>query len=277
MSVPSRLLAVADIEFRIALRNRWVILATAMLTLFALALSIPGEGGAALKASPLTLSAASLSTLSVYLIPLVALLVSYDSFAGEVERGTMAVVLATPVQRGELLVGKFIGLTCVVTIAVIVGFGIAGGVTMAFSGIDAAGLAAWLRLLATAALLGAVFVSVGMAISAASPRSGLAAALAVGVWLVVVVLYDLVLLAGLMGDDGGFFTKVLFPYLVIANPGDAFRIFNLAALEAAAPVSGLDGLASTLPFPPIYAALTLFCWLGAMLLAGVLFVRTLKP
>jgi Cu-processing system permease protein len=93
----------------------------------------------------------------------------------------------------------------------------------------------------------------------------------------VVVLYDLVLLAGLIADDGGFFTKVVFPYLVVANPGDAFRIFNLAALEAAAPVSGLDGLASTLPFPPVYAIVALAAWLLAMLAAGLVGTRRLKP
>lgn len=269
--------AVAGIEFRIALRNRWVILATAMLALFALALSFPGEGGATLKASALTLSAASLSTLSVYLIPLIALLVSYDSIAGEVERGTMAIVLATPLQRAELLLGKFIGLTAVVTIAILVGYGIAAGVTTGLYGMDSAGVAAWLRLLSTAVLLGAVFIAAGMAISAIAPRSGMAAALAVGTWLVVVVLYDLVLLGGLVADDGGFFTKVAFPYLVVANPGDAFRIFNLAALEAAAPVSGLDGLASTLPFPPVYALAAMAAWLAAMLGVGFAATTRIKP
>lgn len=276
MTLP-RIAAVAGIEFRIALRNRWVILSTAMLTLFALALSFPGEGGAVLNVGALTLSAASLSTLSVYLIPLIALLVSYDSIAGEVERGTMAIVLATPLQRFELLMGKFIGLTAVVTIAIVIGYGIAAGATAGLYGADAAGIAAWLRLLSTAVLLGAVFVAAGMAISAAAPRSGMAAALAVGVWLVVAVLYDLVLLGGLVADDGGVFTKVVFPYLVVANPGDAFRIFNLAALEAAAPVSGLDGLASTLPFPPTYALVALAAWLLAMLAAGLAGTRRLKP
>jgi Cu-processing system permease protein len=277
MNALTRIAAVAGIEFRIALRNRWVILSTAMLTLFALALSFPGEGGAVLDVDALTLSASSLSTLSVYLIPLIALLVSYDSIAGEVERGTMAIVLATPLQRLELLMGKFIGLTAVVTIAVVVGYGIAASATSALYGADTAGIAAWLRLLLTAVLLGAVFVAAGMVISAAAPRSGMAAALAVGIWLVVVVLYDLVLLGGLVADDGGVFTKVVFPYLVVANPGDAFRIFNLAALEAAAPVSGLDGLASTLPFPAVYALVALAGWLLAMLAAGLAVTRRLKP
>lgn len=277
MSTLTRIGAVAGTEFRISLRNRWVLLATVILTLFALALSFPGAGGASLKAGVLTLAAASLSTLSVYLIPLIALLVSYDSFAGEIERGTMAIVLATPVRRGELLLGKFLGLASVVSIAVIVGYGFAAGAVVSIYGFDLVGLSAWVRLSLTAIALGAVFVSAGMAISAAVPRSGTAAALAVGVWLLAVVLYDLALLAGLVADDGGFFTKSLFPFFVIANPGDAFRIFNLAALQTAAPVSGLDGLANTLPFSPTYALASLFFWLVAMLAGGLISTRRLTP
>lgn len=277
MNIPARIAAVAGTEFKIALRNRWVLLATVLLTLFSLALSFPGTGGGNLKASALLMAAASISTLAVYLIPLLALLVSYDSFAGEVERGTMALILATPVNRGELLFGKFLGLCLVVSIAIAVGFGIAVAVTGGLYGFDATGIEAWLRLLATAIFLGAVFVAAGMALSAAVPRTGTAAALAVGLWLVLVVLYDLALLAGLVVDEGGFFTKVLFPYFVVLNPGDAFRIFNLAGLESATPVSGLDGLANTLPFTPVLALAAMAFWLAAMLGTGLFSARRLTP
>ena len=105
-----RMAAVAATEFRLAFRNRWVLLATLAFTLFALALAFLGSGpSGALKADALTLTAASLSTLTVYLVPLMALLVSYDSIAGEIERGTLALVLATPVKRGELVLAKFCG------------------------------------------------------------------------------------------------------------------------------------------------------------------------
>lgn len=277
MNASTRLLAVANIEFRVSLRNRWVLLSTILLTLFSLALTFSGGSGAGLKAGVLSLSAASLATLSVYLIPLIALLISYDSVAGEVERGTMALVLATPVKRRELLAGKFAGLVCVLAIAICVGFAISSLAAVAARGMDWPGLLAMLRLTATGIVLGAVFIAIGMVVSIASSRAGTAAAVAIGIWLVAVVLYDLALLAGIVADQGGFFTKTAFPYLVIANPGDAFRIFNLAGLEQAAPVSGLDGIANTLPFSPVYALCGLFVWLAATLAVGLFKIRRLTP
>lgn len=277
MSPFTKLLAVASIEFRVALRNRWLILATGVMTLFSLALTFSGAGGLELKAGILTLAAASLATLSVYLIPLIALLISYDSIAGEVERGTMALVLATPISRGALLAGKALGLIAVLAIAIAASLTISSAAAIFAYGMDMSGLAAIVRLGLTGLLLGAVFVAIGMMISVASPRAGQAAAVAIGVWLVATVLYDLALLAGILADKDGVFTKTLFPYFVVANPGDAFRIFNLAGLENAAPVSGLDGIANTLPFSPTYALVGLFAWLVAALAAGYFQIRRLTP
>ena len=277
MSPFTKIGAVASIEFRVALRNRWLILATGVMTLFSLALTFSGAGGLELKAGILTLAAASLATLSVYLIPLIALLISYDSIAGEVERGTMALVLATPISRGALLAGKAIGLIAVLAIAIAASLTISSVAAIFAYGMDMSGLAAIVRLGLTGLLLGAVFVAIGMMISVASPRAGQAAAVAIGVWLIATVLYDLALLAGILSDKDGVFTKTLFPYFVVANPGDAFRIFNLAGLENAAPVSGLDGIANTLPFSPVYALAGLFAWLVAALAAGYFQIRRLTP
>ena len=277
MSTLTKTLAAASVEFRVALRNRWLILATGVMTLFSLALTFSGAGGLELKAGILTLAATSLATLSVYLIPLIALLISYDSIAGEVERGTMALVLATPIRRGALLAGKTLGLIAVLAIAIAASLTISSVAAIFAFGMDMSGLAAIIRLGLTGLLLGAVFVAIGMMISVASPRAGQAAALAIGIWLVTTVLYDLALLAGILADKDGAFTKTLFPYFVVANPGDAFRIFNLAGLENAAPVSGLDGIANTLPFSANYALAGLFAWLVAALAAGYFQIRRLTP
>lgn len=277
MSALTRILATAGQEIRIARRNRWVTLATVLLTVFALALALFASGQrAVLKADTLTLTAASLATLSVYLIPLIALLLSYDAFAGEVERGTLALSLATPLSRGELFLGKLIAQTTVVGFAILIGYGVAALAVGLLAGFDASGLAAWARLTATSLILGAVFVALGILLSALTPRTGTAAALAVGVWLIFVVLYDVALLGGLMAAGDGVFAKHIFPWAVLANPADAFRLYNLVLLDSA-PVAGIDGLARSLPVPPEVALLTLTLWLAAALGAGIALTRRLKP
>ncbi len=277
MSALSRMSAVAETEFHIALRNRWILLATGALTLFAVALALVGSApSGALKVHPLTLTAASLATLSVYLVPLIALLLTYDSLVGEIERGTLALALATPVARWEMMLGKFAVQFAVLTLAVIIGYGIAGGLIAAMHSWTLPALLDWVRLILTALMLGAVFLALGLALSAASRHTGTAAALAVATWLVAVILYDLALLAAIVSDNGGVFTKKLFPFLVVANPGDAFRLFNLANLDNAAPVSGFDALVRALPYPVTTALAVLTAWLLASLGAALaLFRRTI--
>lgn len=277
MSALTRILATAGQEVRIARRNRWALLATLLMTLFALALALfaAGQAGQA-KADTLTLTAASLATLSVYLIPLIALLLSYDGFAGEVERGTLALVLATPLGRGELFAGKFLAQTAVVGVALTIAFAAAAAVVTATTGLAMSGLMAWMRLWLTSLALGAVFVGLGLSISAACQRTGTAAALTVGVWLVFVVLYDIALLGAVIAAGDSPFTTHVFPWLVLANPADAFRLFNLVTLDAA-PVAGIDGLARTLPVPPAAVLVPLAAWGAAALAAGIALTRRLTP
>lgn len=272
-----RLLTIATQEFRLARRNLWVVLATVALALFAAALGFLGAGqGVALQADVLSLTAASLSTLSVYLIPLIALLMSYDAFSGEVERGTLALTLATPARRWELFAAKFAAQALAVGLAVTFGFTIAGAAIGAAYGASAPGLFAWVRLVGSGFALGAVFVAVGMTLSALSGRTATAAAYAIGFWLLLVVLYDLALLGGVIAAGDSLFTTRIFPWLVLANPADAFRLYNLAAFGSA-PVSGVDGLARTMPFPPEAALAALGIWLAGLLALGAQLTRRIKP
>ena len=45
----------------------------------------------------------------VFLLPLIALLISHDAIVGEMERGTMLLLLSYPVGRWQVLLGKFVG------------------------------------------------------------------------------------------------------------------------------------------------------------------------
>lgn len=273
----TRLLIVFAQEMRLATRNLWVLGATGLLALFALALGFLGASqGAQYDVDVLSLTAASLSTLSVYLIPLIALLMSYDALAGEVERGTLALTLATPIRRSELFLGKFLSQTVAVGVAIGFGFGIAGLAVGLVYGAGADGILAWLRLMGASVALGAVFVGLGLMLSAFAGRISTAAVFAIGLWLVLVVLYDLALLGGVIAAGDSVFTRRVFPWLVLANPADAFRIFNLAALDAA-PVSGIDGLARTLPFPPAITLAVMLGWgLGALGL-GIWRIKRIVP
>ena len=272
----SRILAISGYEFRIALRNRWLLIATSLMVLFSLALTFAGSAPTGvLGVDLLTVSVASMTTLSVYLLPLLALLMSFDAIAGEVERGILALVLTYPVSRGELLLGKLLAHIAALAVAVFIGFTIAGAAAGLAGGASAESVAALFRLSWSAVLLGASFLAIGYALSAVSRSSSAAAGLAIGVWILFVVLYDLGLLGALVYDSGGFFTKHVFPLMLVLNPADAFRIFNLSASGNMALAAGLAGATGALPSWAVLASL--LGWPLAILALARLALKRVEP
>lgn len=267
----TRILSTAGLEFRIALRNRWVAIVIAMMALFSIVLSATGSAPTGvLGANGLSVTVASLTSLAVYLVPLVALLMSFDAIAGEVERGTLSLVLSYPLSRAELLMGKFLAHLSILMIALAIGFGIAAATALVQDSAALAGLPALLRLFWSASFLGATFIALGYALSAVTGRTAAAAGGAIGLWLVAIVLFDLALLSAVVADDGGVFSTRIFPWLLIGNPADAFRLYNLAASGATGFATGVGGAASTLSLS--YALVSVLLWpFLAMALAVALF------
>ena len=244
----ARTFAISRIELRILRRNLWLFMATLIMVLFALALTFAGSAPTGtLGVDMLTVSVASMTTLSVYLAPLLALMMSFDAIAGEVDRGSLPLLLSYPAGRGEILFGKFLAHLTALALAMGVGFGTAGAVAALSGGAGTESLVALVRLIGTSVLLGAVFVLLGYLLSALAGSPAAAAGMAAGLWLVFVVLFDLGLLGAVVMDGGGVFTQQVFPWLMVANPADAFRVWNIAASDAVAMTSGMAGAANALP------------------------------
>ncbi len=272
----TRILATAGTEFRIALRNRWVAIAVVLMALFALVLSAAGSAPTGdLGVDRLSVTVASLTSLAVYLVPLVALLMSFDAVAGEVERGTLPLILTYPVARVEILLGKLVAHLAVLTLAVAVGYGLAGVAAFWADPGAVSGLPALWRLGWTSVLLGATFLSAGYALSSLARRPSGAAGLAMGLWLGAVVLYDLGLLAAVVADNGGWFTTQAFPFALLANPADAFRLYNLAASEATAAAAGVAGAANAIPL--WQSAASVLIWPFAALALATAAFRKVTP
>ncbi|MCP5072315.1 MAG: ABC transporter permease [Rhodobacteraceae bacterium] len=268
-----RALAIAQTEIRIVRRNHWVLMATLIMVLFSLALTFAGSApSGGLGVDMLTVSVASMTTLSVYLAPLLALMISFDAIAGEADRGGLALLLSYPVTRGDILLGKFLAHTGTLAFATFVGFGSAGAIAVWLGGADSDSLLALLRLILTSILLGSAFLALGYTLSSLAGSTASAAGLAAVVWLVFVVLYDLGLLGAVVLDSDGRFTQEIFPWLLALNPADAFRLWNVSAAQDVALVTGMTGAADSLS--PWVAPVSLFVWpLVALLAARIGFAR----
>ena len=265
--------AVARMELLIARRNMWVVVSVFVMSLFATVLTLAGGAASAkLGVDPLVVATGSLTTMLVYLVPLIALLLSFDAIAGEAERGTLALALTYPLGRASILLGKFFAHLTVLAVAIGAGLLICVALTIRQHGFAGHSWGPVGVLFVTALALAAAFLGLGYAISARLRSASMAAGAVTLLWLLFVVLYDLGLLAALVADDGGAFTTRLFPWLLVANPADAFRLLNLPEASVAALGSDLDaaGRISGLSWP----LASLLLWpLAAFALAWVVFRR----
>ena len=271
----SLVLKIAAKELRDGLRNRWIAALILALAGLALILALLGAApGGGVKASALSVTVVSLASLSVYLLPLIALMLSYDAIVGEAERGTLLLLLSYPLARWQVATGKFLGHLSILSLAVVVGYGGAGLVVALMGGADEEGWRALAALCASSVLLGAVFIALGACISVLVEERSKAAGLALGLWLLLVVIYDLGLLGALLLDSQQALSSGLFTALLLANPTDAFRVFNMTLVEGVREAGGLAGLgAKTLPHPLLPLGL-LALWAAAGLgAATALFVR----
>ncbi|TGW04817.1 ABC transporter permease, partial [Mesorhizobium sp. M2D.F.Ca.ET.145.01.1.1] len=113
-------------EIREGLRNRWVVAATALLAALALTLTFLGSAPTGnVGAGALDVVVVSLASLTIFIVPLIALLISHDAIVGEIERGTMTLLLSYPVRRWQVLLGKFLGHLAILAFATLIGYGVA--------------------------------------------------------------------------------------------------------------------------------------------------------
>lgn len=262
-------------EVRDGLRNRWVAASILALGALACALALLGSAPAGgVKASVLSVTVVSLSSLTVYLLPLIALMLSYDAVVGEAERGTLQLLLSYPVARWQVLLGKFMGHLAILALAISLGFGSAAGAIGLLGGADAEGWHAFLALCGSAVLLGAVFIGLGYLLSTVCDERAKAAGLAITLWLFLVVIYDLGLLGLLLADVQQTLPKTLFAGLLLANPTDAFRVFNMTFFEDVRLLGGLTDLGADAVSGSLGPIWVLVLWtLATMAAATALFHR----
>lgn len=174
-------------DFRGARRSRslW-----AVATLLGLVTALIGYSYEAYQAMPTTSVQrmfSQLVLLLMLLLPIVALVASYMSIAGERESGGVKFLLSVPNTRRDVFVGKFVSRLGIVCAGVVFMFVTAAAGGYARNGTLPLTLVA--GLLAMTLLYGSVFVSIAVAVSSAVAARSRAIAAAVGSYFVLVLLF----------------------------------------------------------------------------------------
>lgn len=228
---------IANKELHDAIRSRWLFLYGIAFAILALGISYLGERNLGnLGFENFSRTTASLINLCLLLVPLIALSMGAASIAGDQERGTLPYLLAQPLERWELLAGKFTGLVLSIGTATIAGFGLAG----LFIAFYAATMDAttYLLLLGLMLALVAVMTGIGIVASVLSSSRSQAMAGALIVWFIAVLFFDLVLVGLVSGASLG--GRGLLAGLLL-NPVEIVRVLAIMHLEPDLTVLGPFG------------------------------------
>lgn len=252
-------MALAAREFQDRIRNRWMLAVAGVFTAFALAIAYFGaaqQGVVGLRSVDVTI--ASLVSLVIYLVPLIALLLGYDAIVGERERGSLALLLSLPLTRFELVAGKYLGLAAALAASTVAGFGVVGALLVVRFGAHA--LAPYGTFMASAVGLGLAFLSLSVLISVVASTRVAASGLAIVSWFGLVLVYDLAILA-LLVSLGTRLAAGTVPALLLLNPADAFRMLNIFGLGDAARLYGLAAVVPPALANPLAQGAALFAWI----------------
>jgi Cu-processing system permease protein len=165
----------------------------------------------------------SLLHLQLYIIPLLGLLLAYDAVLGERESGMFDLHLSLGVSRWTFLAGKWFGLYACLLIAITPGMLLQGYAFHAAGG----GAGTFAALLLYCGILASAIVSTGLLISSCSLNRGTVVSLAIGSWIVLVVLLDF-LVVGLLAATEGDVPDWLVNGVILVNPIGSYRLLTYA-------------------------------------------------
>ena len=189
-------------------------------------------------------------------VPLIGLSVGAGTVAHERERGTLTYLLAQPVTRAEVIIGKYVGAALAMGVALGLGFGVAG---MALATRGTANPEVYLRLVGLSLLLALAALSLGVLLSTLSKRAAMATGAAMVVWLALVFLGDLALMGAVLT------LKVNVQALLGLTLLNPLQVFKVAAIY------GLQSSLETLGPAGLYAVRTLGAWLLPILIGWLVF------
>jgi len=254
---------IAQKELRDSFKNRWLLLFSISFGGLALALAwLTLSGTGSFGTVSFSRTSASLINLIILIVPLMGLTLGAVSISSELEKGNLHYLLSHPINRLEIICGKFIGLSFALLGSLTIGFGLSGLFISYKGGIPQIDL--YFSFIGLTFLLSLVSLSLGILISTSTRKTVSSLGITLFLWLLLVFFTDL----GLMGTAIVLKLQIseLF-YISIINPLQVFKVSSILILNGNLDVLGPGGT---------YAIQSYGKGLLPILL-GILFLYTIFP
>jgi Cu-processing system permease protein len=194
------------------------------------------------------------------IVPLTSLV--FGVMALSPEAGEAELLFSQPVARSTILAGKLLGLFVALTAAQAIGFGAAGLLLFARTGQE--GIGGFVGVATGSMVLTAVFLAIAAAVAVgdAGLRRARHLAIALVIWFVAVVLFDVAALGLASLLPSGLASRVLMVSAII-NPVDAVRTGTLLAVEGTSAFGAASLAFLRFTGGPVGAT----CWLATSLVS----------
>ena len=191
--------SIAKKEFLDNYRNKWIIALSIIFLILTLVISyFSTRGGVGWKDLGNTIG--GMMFFVQILIPIIALMLSYATIVGEREKGSLSLLLSYPIKREEIIIGKFLGLSSVLAIAIFIGFGISGIII----GINVKDVqwGDYLVFILSSILFGVVYIALAIFFSSVLKKRSTAIGAAIFIWFLFAMIWNIILFGILVSNYG---------------------------------------------------------------------------
>jgi ABC-type transport system involved in multi-copper enzyme maturation permease subunit len=256
------------------LRNNWILILTVLFIVLTLVISFVSGGG---SLGDIEITVVGLLGISSLLVPIISIMLGYDTISGEAESRSLLVVQAYPVSREDVYFGKFIGLSSVLAVSTTVGFGISGLLISTFVGTtDPIGFLTFMLL---TIVLGLLYLSLSICFSAILKRHTTSLYAGIGLFFWSMIIGSVVIgiflgTGGTIADlTGGTLPDWVWSATMILSPTDTYQTAIFLGFDLR--TASISGFGISIPdfISLSNVLLILAIWVVVPLVVGYYFYR----
>jgi ABC-type transport system involved in multi-copper enzyme maturation permease subunit len=267
-------ITIAKKEFMDNLHNKWIMMLTILFIILTLVTSFVSGGG---SLGNIEITVIGLLAIASMLVPIIAIMLGYNTISGEAESGSLLVVQSYPVSREEVYFGKFLGLSSVLAVSVLLGFGISG---MVIGGISQeTNPSGFLIFIFLTILLGLIYLSMSVCFSAIVKRHSTSLYAGIGLFFWSMIISSVII--GIHLGTGGSFADFMsegmpnwmWSSMMVLSPMDMYQTATMLGFDLR--VADVSGFSIVIPdFISLINLLIIFIfWIGIPLVVGYYFYR----
>lgn len=270
----SNVITIAKKEFMDNLRNKWIMILTILFIILTLVTSFVSGGG---SLGNIEITVIGLLAIATMLVPIIAIMLGYTTISGEAESGSLLVVQSYPVSREEVYFGKLLGLSSVLAVSVLLGFGISGMVIGGTGGETNQG--GFLVFIFLTILLGLIYLSMSVCFSAILKRHSTSLYAGVGLFFWSMIISSVIM--GIHLGTGGSFADFtsggmpnwMWSSIMVLSPMDMYQTATMLGFDLR--VADVSGFSIVIPdFISLINLLVIFIfWIMIPLGVGYYFYR----